>query len=200
MWAGKFWPKSGKSMSRVGRQPIIIPDSVTVTVTGKTVVTKGPKGELTLKLPDQVQVQVQAGQATVTSNLSNLHGLVRTLLANNIQGVTEGWTKTLELSGTGYRATTDGGKLNLSLGLSHPVTVTAPAGITFAVGENNQITVTGADKVVVGEVAAKIRALRPADVYKAKGFKYAGEVIRRKPGKAAKAGTTGAGGAPAGGK
>lgn len=177
-------------MSRVGRQPITIPETVTVTVTGREVTTKGPKGELTLVIPEQVQVQVQEGKVIVSSAMPNLHGLFRSLIANNITGVTSGWTKTLELSGTGYRASTDGGKLNLSLGLSHPVTVAAPEGITFAVAEN-KITVSGANKVLVGEMAAHLRNLRPADVYKAKGFKYEGEVIRRKPGKAAKAGATG---------
>lgn len=184
-------------MSRIGRQPIIIPESVTITQTGQTVVVKGPKGELTLRMPDQVQLKVQDGQARVESPAPNLHGLFRSLIANNVTGVTDGWTKVLELSGTGYRAATTGAELNLSLGLSHPVTVTAPAGISFAVVEN-KITVMGIDKALVGEVAAKIRGLRPADVYKAKGFKYEGEIIRLKPGKAAKAGATGTGAAPAG--
>lgn len=177
-------------MSRIGRQPIIIPESVTLTLTGQTVVVKGPKGELTLRMPDQVQLKMQEGQAVVESPAPNLHGLFRSLIANNVTGVTDGWTKVLELSGTGYRAATNGAELNLSLGLSHPVVVTAPAGISFTV-EENKITVMGIDKALVGEVAAKIRGLRPADVYKAKGFKYAGEVIRLKPGKAAKAGATG---------
>jgi len=179
-------------MSRIGRQIIIIPESVTIIQSSQTVVVKGPKGELTLRLPEQVQLKVQDGQARVESSASNLHGLFRSLIANNVVGVTDGWTKVLELSGTGYRATTTGSELNLSLGLSHPVAVTAPVGISFAVVEN-KITVAGIDKVQVGEVAAKIRRLRPADVYKAKGFKYEGEVIRLKPGKAAKAGATGTG-------
>lgn len=176
-------------MSRIGRQPITIPQSVTVTVTGLTVAVKGPKGELNLPVSNQVQVKIKDGQVLVDSAAPNLHGLFRSLIANNVTGVTDGWTKVLELSGTGYRAAINGTELNLSLGLSHPVVVKAPAGISFAV-EENKITVSGIDKALVGEVAAKIRHLRPADVYKAKGFKYAGEVIRLKPGKAAKAGAT----------
>ncbi|MDO8488043.1 MAG: 50S ribosomal protein L6 [bacterium] len=178
-------------MSRIGRQPITIPSGVTVTVTGQTVTVVGSKGELTLHVPAQVKVEVKDNQAVVTSAAPNLHGLFRTLVANQVVGVSTGWEKGLELSGTGYRAATSGSELNLSLGFSHPVVVKAPAGITFKV-EENKITVAGIDKVLVGEVAAKIRHLRPADVYKAKGLKYVGEVIRRKPGKAAKAGATGA--------
>ncbi len=174
-------------MSRIGRQPIQIPAGVTVRVDGREVVTAGPKGELKLVLPGAVTVAVEGDQAVVKSEMSNLHGLFRSLLANNIKGVAEGWSKILELSGTGYRAATNGTELNLALGFSHPVVVTAPAGITFSVVEN-KITVSGIDKVTVGEVAAKVRHFRPADVYKAKGLKYEGEVIRRKPGKAAKAG------------
>lgn len=179
-------------MSRIGRLPITIPESVTLTVTGKTVVVKGSKGELSLTLPDQVKLTVDGAKAEVVSNASNLQGLFRTLIANNVKGVSEGWSKSLEISGTGYRAATSGPELNLSLGFSHPVVIKAPQGISFQVVEN-KITVLGPDKVVVGEIAAKIRKLRPADVYKAKGLKYEGEVIRRKAGKAAKAGGTTAG-------
>ncbi len=180
-------------MSRIGRQPITIPDTATVVVSGSTVVVKGPKGELSLKLPVGVQVRVEGQEVKVSSTQSNLHGLIRSLIANNVHGVTEGWTKALELSGTGYRSSTNGTELNLSLGLSHPVVIKAPQGITFAV-EENKISVQGFDKVQVGEVAAHIRGWRPADVYKAKGLKYVGEVIRRKAGKAAKTGPATAGG------
>ncbi len=176
-------------MSRIGRQIIIIPEKVTVIVKSDSVTVTGPKGELTLKLLDGVKVSVEEQVVKVTAAASNLHGLFRSLIANNIKGVSDGWTKVLELSGTGYRAATNSTDLNLSLGFSHPVVVKAPAGISFAV-EENKITVAGIDKTLVGDVSAKIRGLRPADVYKAKGFKYAGEVIRRKPGKAAKAGAT----------
>lgn len=178
-------------MSRIGKQPIGIPESVTITITGKEVMTKGQLGELKLVLPSDVEAIKEEKQLVVSSKLSNLHGLFRSLLANNVKGVSEGWSKTLELSGTGFRAATSGGELNMSLGFSHPVRVVAPAGITFEVVEG-KITVKGVDKGLVGEVAAKIRKLRPADVYKAKGLKYEGEVIRRKPGKAAKAGATAA--------
>lgn len=183
-------------MSRIGRLPITVPDSVAVNISANLIVVKGPKGELSLAFPSQVEVKFADGQIQVQSAASNLHGLFRSLIANNVKGVTDGWVKTLELSGTGYRANATGSELNLSLGLSHPVVVKAPPEISFAVNEN-KIVVMGINKTLVGEVAAKIRALRPADVYKAKGFKYEGEVIRRKAGKAAKAGATGAG---AGGK
>lgn len=189
MWAARSWPKFGKPMSRIGRLPITLPASVTVNQEGQTVVVKGPKGQLTLNLPTQVTIQNADGKLTVASQASNLHGLIRSLLANNVRGVTEGWTKVLEINGTGFRATTNGSELNMSLGFSHPVIIKAPTGITFAVNEN-KITVSGFDKVLVGEVAAKIRKSRPADVYKAKGLKYEGEYIRRKAGKAAKAGAT----------
>lgn len=177
-------------MSRIGKLPIIVPQVVTVDIRDGLVVVTGPKGELTTKIPTGVLVTREEDKIIVNSEMSNLHGLIRTLINNCVLGVTDGWTKVLELNGTGYRANTTGAELNLALGFSHPVVVKAPAGIIFTVVEN-KITILGADKVVVGEVAAKIRKLRPADVYKAKGFKYEGEIIRRKAGKAAKAGTTG---------
>jgi len=182
-------------MSRIGRLPITIPEAVTVTVTGKEVTVKGLKGELSWTTPKVVEVKIEDGRVIVSSSQSNLHGLSRSLIANMVVGVNTGWSKTLELSGTGYRAATTGGELNLALGFSHPVVIKAPVGVTFAVNEN-KIVVSGADKILVGEVAAKIRRLRPADPYKAKGFKYEGEIIRRKAGKAAK---TGAGPAATGG-
>lgn len=178
-------------MSRIGKLPIIIPNQVTVTVNSNTVIVVGPKGELTLNIPDQVKITVEGDKILVASEASNLHGLIRSLLANNVHGVSEGWSKTLEINGTGYRATTTGTELNMSLGFSHPVIIKAPAGIGFVVNEN-KIVVSGFDKVLVGEIAAKIRTSRPADVYKAKGVKYEGEYIRRKAGKAAKAGATAA--------
>jgi large subunit ribosomal protein L6 len=174
-------------MSRIGKLPIEIPSTVTVTVTGNIVTAVGPKGQLNLVLPAKVTVRMEDSKLLVESQLSNLHGLVRSLLSNNIKGVSDGWTKTLELSGTGYRAATTGSELNMALGFSHPVIIKAPTGITFAINEN-KITVLGSDKTMVGEVAARIRRLRPADPYKAKGLKYEGEVIQRKAGKAAKAG------------
>ena len=181
-------------MSRIGRLPITIPEAVTVTITGKEVTVKGLKGELSWTTPKVVEVKIEDGRVIVSSSQSNLHGLSRSLIANMVVGVSTGWSKTLELSGTGYRASTNGAELNLSLGFSHPVVVKAIAGISFEVVEN-KIKVLGIDKVKVGEVASKIRSWRPADPYKAKGLKYEGEVIRRKAGKAAKTGA----GAVAGG-
>ena len=157
----------------------------------------GPKGQLEWTMPAGVEVKIADKLAEVSAATSNLHGLSRSLIANMVKGVSDGWSKTLELAGTGYRASTTGAELNMSLGFSHPIKIVAPEGITFEVVEN-KITVRGADKVKVGEMAAKIRLLRPADPYKAKGLKYEGEVIRRKAGKAAKAGATGA--AAGGGK
>lgn len=174
-------------MSRIGKLPITIPAGVTVNVDGAKVTTVGPKGTLVLVMPAGVTIAISENQILVSSEQSNLHGLVRSLLANNVHGVSEGWSKSLELSGTGYRAATTGKELNLALGFSHPVILPAPEGISFQVVEN-KITVLGADKTLVGEIAAKIRGKRPADPYKAKGLKYEGEVIRRKAGKAAKAG------------
>lgn len=176
-------------MSRIGKLPITIPDSATVTVTGNTVNVSGPKGNLQFALPTGVALKIADGVATVETAMSNLQGLTRSMVANMVTGVTTGWTKSLELSGTGFRAATTGSELNLALGFSHPVIIKAPTGISFTVVEN-KITVSGADKTMVGEIAAKIRGKRPADPYKAKGLKYEGEVIIRKAGKAAKAGAT----------
>lgn len=173
-------------MSRIGKKPIDINSVTSVKVTNDKIIVAGPKGELTLVLPASVKVTVENNQVLVTSEQSNMHGLIRSLINNMVTGVTTGWTKTLELSGTGFRSAVEGSNLNLALGFSHPVVVKAPAGITFEANEN-KITVKGIDKALVGETAAQIRKLRPADPYKAKGFKYAGEIVRRKPGKAAKA-------------
>ncbi|MEK7091156.1 MAG: 50S ribosomal protein L6 [Patescibacteria group bacterium] len=177
-------------MSRIGKLPIPIPGTVTVAINGSKVGVTGPKGSLEWIMPGGVEAKNEEGKIVVTAKQSNLHGLSRSLIANMVKGVSEGWSKTLELSGTGYRASTNGVELNLSLGFSHPVVVKAPEGMSFEVVEN-KIKVLGIDKVKVGEVASKIRSWRPADPYKAKGLKYEGEVIRRKAGKAAKAGATG---------
>lgn len=187
MWEAKLSPKLGKDMSRIGRLPINIPEGVTVTVTGSKVVVVGPKGQLEWQMPEGVETKIEDGKALVTAKLSNLHGLSRSLINNMVLGVSQGWSKALELSGTGFRAAVAGTDLNLSLGFSHPVIVKAPTGVTFTVVEN-KITVSGTDKAMVGEMAARIRGLKPADPYKAKGLKYEGEVIKRKAGKAAKAG------------
>ena len=192
MWGAKLSLRLGKNMSRIGRLPIIIPEAVTVSINGSKVGVTGPKGSLEWIMPGGVEAKNEDGKIVVSAKLSNLHGLSRSLIANMVKGVGDGWSKTLELSGTGYRASTNGAELNLSLGFSHPVVVKAPEGMTFEVTEN-KIRILGIDKVKVGEVAAKIRLLRPADPYKAKGLKYEDEVIRRKAGKAAKAGAVGAG-------
>ena len=158
-----------------------------VTVTGDRVAVTGPKGKLEMIIP--AEVRIDNGEVKVSSPQGSLAGMSRTMVANMVKGVTDGWSKTLELSGTGYRAQTTGEKLDMALGFSHPVTVIAPAGVTFEVKED-KITVLGADRGAVGEMAAKIRHLRPADPYKLKGFKYEGEKIIKKAGKAAKAGAT----------
>lgn len=171
-------------MSKIAKKPIEIPVSVTVTVTGNKIAVSGPKGKLEAVVP--VQVMAKDGWVKVEGE-SRMAGMSRTIVANMVKGVTEKWSKTLELSGTGFRAQAIGKQLQLALGFSHPVNVDAPEGITFEVNEN-KITVIGVDRALVGEVAAKIRKLRPADVYKHKGFKYEGEKLIKKAGKAAKAG------------
>lgn len=151
---------------------------------------RGTKGSLKMKTHPAVSIDVKGETINVRlidENMPNIHGLTRSLIANMVKGVSEGWSRILELSGTGYRATSNGNELQLNLGFSHPVTVKAPEGISFEVKEA-KITIKGSDKMRVGEIAAKIRALKPADPYKAKGFKYEGEVIIKKAGKAAKAG------------
>jgi large subunit ribosomal protein L6 len=184
-------------MSRIGRLPIQLPKGVDVTVSGRTLTVKGPKGELTRSLHPAVDITREDGTILVKrkddSQIARaVHGLSRTLLANMVKGVTEGYFKDLEISGTGYRAQLAGKKLQLALGFSHPVEIDPPAGISFATETPQKIRVSGIDKEVVGEVAAKIRGLRVPDPYKAKGVKYAGEVIRRKAGKAGKVGAKGA--------
>ncbi|MBM4434861.1 MAG: 50S ribosomal protein L6 [Chloroflexi bacterium] len=184
-------------MSRIGRLPIQLPKGVDVTVTGRTLKVKGPKGELTRTLHPAVDITREDGTVLVKrkddSRIARaVHGLSRTLLANMVKGVTAGYFKDLEISGTGYRAQLAGKKLQLALGFSHPVEIDPPAGITFATETPQKVRVNGIDKEVVGEVAAKIRGLRVPDPYKAKGVKYAGEVIRRKAGKAGKVGAKGA--------
>jgi len=178
-------------MSRIGRLPIEIPAGVTVSVAGQDVSVKGAKGELTLAVASPIEVSVEAGQVLVTRpdderESRSLHGLTRTLIYNNIIGVTEGYSKGLEVVGTGYRVAQKGGALEFALGFSHPVTFEAPAGVTLTVEGNNKITVSGIDKQAVGEIAANIRKIRPPEPYKGKGVRYAGEVVRRKAGKAGK--------------
>jgi large subunit ribosomal protein L6 len=178
-------------MSRIGNAIIIVPKEATVSVEGAFVVVKGPKVELRMSVPKKIRVKVADGKIEVARGGNDkptraLHGYVRANLANLVTGVTKGWTKTLELSGVGYRAAVTGANLTLNVGFSHPVTVAPPAGIQFAVHEG-KIVVSGSDKQLVGEVAAKIRAIKKPEPYKGKGIKYEGEHIRKKAGKAAKA-------------
>ena len=178
-------------MSRIGRLPIDIPAGVEISVNDSVVTVKGPKGELTTRIAEPIEVQVADGQVQVTRpdderESRSLHGLTRTLIANDILGVTEGYSKSLEVVGTGYRVAAKGTGIEFALGYSHPISVEPPAGITFTVEGNNKVTVSGISKQAVGEVAANIRKLRKPEPYKGKGVRYAGEQIRRKAGKAGK--------------
>lgn len=177
-------------MSRIGKAPIPVPAGVTVKVDGGHVSVKGPKGSLELTLRPEVSVKQEDGKLIVNRiseerMVRSLHGMSRTLVANMVKGVTEGFSKTLEVVGVGYRATMDGRKLILALGYSHPVEINPPEGIDITVGKGNVITVSGYDKQALGDICADIRGRRPPEVYKGKGIKYKGELIRRKAGKAA---------------
>jgi large subunit ribosomal protein L6 len=178
-------------MSRIGRLPIDIPSGVDVVVDGRDVSVKGPKGQLALTVAQPITVAIQEGRVVVTRpdderESRSLHGLTRTLIANNIQGVTQGYSKSLDVVGTGYRVQARGANVEFALGFSHPVVVEPPAGITFTVEGNNRLTVSGIDKQAVGETAANIRKIRKPEPYKGKGVRYTGEVVRRKAGKAGK--------------
>ena len=178
-------------MSRIGRLPITVPAGVELKVDGQAVAAKGPKGELSLNVAAPITVALDENTLTVSRpnderESRSLHGLTRSLIENMIIGVTQGYEKKLEIHGTGYRVQAKGANLELALGFSHPVSVEAPAGITLTVEGNNKITVAGIDKQQVGEVAANIRKLRKTEPYKGKGIRYAGEIIRRKVGKAGK--------------
>ena len=180
-------------MSRIGRMPISVPDKVTVSIGDGVVQVTGPKGNLSQSIPDGISVAQQDGQLVVAreseiKRYKAMHGLTRTLLNNMVVGVTTGFTRTLDITGVGYRATMAGQRLNLALGFSHPVDVMPPAGISFALEGANRIVVSGIDKQQVGETAAQIRRLRPPEPYKGKGIRYSDEVIRRKAGKAGKVG------------
>lgn len=178
-------------MSRIGKLPITVPGGVDVKIDGQKVTVKGSKGELALVVSEPIRVALEDGQVLVTRpdderNSRALHGLTRTLINNNIIGVTEGYSKQLEVVGTGYRVQQKGAGLELALGFSHPVNVDAPEGITLAVEGNTKITVSGISKQAVGEAAANIRKLKKPEPYKGKGIRYAGENVRRKAGKAGK--------------
>lgn len=183
-------------MSRIGNQLISIPPDVTVGVEKHNISVKGPKGELVVAVPERITVELGGeglvvGRAGNSKSIQALHGFMRATLANAVAGVSKGWTKTLELSGVGYRATLSGANLVLTVGFSHPVTITPPPGVTFAVSDG-KVIVSGFSKQLVGQIAADVRAVKPPEPYKGKGIKYAGEVIRKKAGKSAKA----IGGAP----
>ena len=178
-------------MSRIGKKPIDIPQGVEVKIDGQLVTAKGPLGTESVNVRSEIKVEVKDNQVILTKNVDSreadaLYGLSRTLVANAVQGVKDGFEKKLEIQGVGYRANMEGKNLNLALGYSHPVLVEPPAGISIAVEANTKITVKGTNKQTVGDVAAYIRAKRPPEVYKGKGIRYEGEYVRRKAGKAGK--------------
>ncbi len=178
-------------MSRIGKQPIDIPSNVKVAMEGATIKVTGPEGSLDLSVRDEVDVTINGSVITVnrkndSKTARELHGLTRTLIANMVHGVSKGFEKRLEIVGVGYRADVSGDVINLSLGYSHPISYTLPKGVKASVERQTSITLKGADKQLVGQVAADIRAMRPPEPYKGKGVKYADEHIRRKAGKAGK--------------
>jgi large subunit ribosomal protein L6 len=198
MWAAKFWRLSGKkggqkTMSRIGRKPIVIPAGVEVKLEGNHVTVKGPKGTLDSTIHPLMKLEMKDGEVVVSrpndeKEARSLHGLSRTLVANMVQGVSEGFKKELEIQGIGYRAQKQGTNLVLNLGFSHPVTVAEKDGITIDVPEPTKIIVNGIDKQRVGQFAAEIREKRPPEPYKGKGIRYVGEFVIRKEGKAGKTG------------
>jgi len=178
-------------MSRIGKQPIPVPPAVNVQIDGQTITVKGPRGELQRQVHRDIRLHQDDGKVTVTRQSDSpyhraLHGLTRALLANMVSGVADGFSKTLELQGVGYRAQQMGKNIQVAVGYSHPVDVQAPAGIELEVDGTSKIHVRGIDKELVGQVAAEIRALRPPEPYKGKGIRYEGEHVRRKAGKAGK--------------
>ncbi len=180
-------------MSRIGKIPIKVPSSVKVALEGAKLKVNGPLGSLELALKPEVKVEVKGSEIAVTRKddgraARSMHGLVRTLVSNMVRGVAEGFQKKLDIVGVGYRADVQGSVVNLSLGFSHPIKYNLPKGVSASVEKQTMLTLKGPDKQVVGQAAADIRALRPPEPYKGKGVKYADEVIRRKAGKAGKAG------------
>ncbi|HEY3105657.1 MAG TPA: 50S ribosomal protein L6 [Gaiellaceae bacterium] len=177
-------------MSRIGKSPIPLPAGVSVSISPGRVMVNGPLGELTQRVPQRITVEQADGELLVKRPTERgedraLHGLTRSLVANMVEGVTKGFSKTLEIQGVGYRASLRGTDLELNVGFSHPVVKKAPEGITFEVPAPNQIVVKGIDKQQVGQVAAEVRAVRPPEPYKGKGIRYEGEYVRRKVGKRA---------------
>jgi len=177
-------------MSRIGRQPVVIPKGVEVAQADGSIRVKGPKGELSMRLEPGVAVEITEAQAVVKlerddRNANAVYGLTRAMLANLVRGVTDGFTRGLEIQGTGYRAALEGKKLVLQLGYSHPIEFPVPEGVQIQVDTPTKLTVKGADKAQVGQVAAHIRGFRPPEPYKGKGVRYEGETIKRKAGKSA---------------
>jgi len=175
-------------MSRIGKKPVVIPSGVTLTVSGQTVSVKGPLGQLAWTVADEIEVKQEGSEVSLTpredtQRARGMWGLSRTLVANMIEGVTKGYEETLELVGVGYRAAMKGQSLSMQLGFSHDVDIKPPAGISFATPKQTEIKISGIDKQVVGEMAARIRRIRPPEPYKGKGVRYAGEHVRRKEGK-----------------
>lgn len=180
-------------MSRIGYQPIEIPGTVDLKIDGGLVTVKGPKGELSYEANPNILLERENGQLHVRRpnddrRMRSLHGLTRTLISNMVTGVTDGYEKRLEVRGVGYRSQVDGKTLVLNVGYSHPVRMEPPEGISFSIGEGNHIVVSGIDKQLVGEVAARVRRVRPPEPYKGKGIRYVGEYVRQKAGKAGKVG------------
>ena len=175
-------------MSRIGKKAVAIPSGVTVTLEGQTVTVKGPKGQLAWTVSDEIEVKQEGTDITFvprndTQRARGMWGLSRTLIGNMVEGVTKGYEQTLELVGVGYRAAMKGQALSMQLGFSHDVDIPPPAGISFAVPKQTEIRISGIDKQLVGEIAARIRRIRPPEPYKGKGVRYAGEKVRRKEGK-----------------
>jgi len=175
-------------MSRIGKLPIAIPDGVTVKTSGKEIEVEGPRGTLTTKVPEIISVEIGEGLVRFVRPddkraSRSLHGLTRALAANMVEGVTKGFSKTLEIQGVGYRAAVDAGVLNLALGFSHPVNLEIPEGLTVSVEGTTVVKIEGIDKQLVGQFAADVRAIRPPEPYKGKGIRYSGERVRRKVGK-----------------
>ncbi len=180
-------------MSRIGKKPIAIPAGVDVKINGQEVTVKGPKGTLTQVIREEIAVAVEGNEILVTvnsdsKNANALHGLSRTLVANMVEGVTNGYSKTLEVKGVGYRVQKQGKNLVMNIGFSHQVIMPEPDGITIDVPDPNQIVISGADKQAVGQFAAEVREKRPPEPYKGKGIRYQGEYVRHKEGKAGKGG------------
>jgi len=176
-------------MSRIGKKPVVLPSGIQASLDGRTLKIKGAKAELTLAIPSETKVKIEGSEVNVSPAADTpfaraMHGTVRSLISNMVQGVDKGYSKELEIQGVGFKANVQGQKLNLALGYSHPIDFVVPPGITIKVTDNTNILVSGADKQMVGEVSARIRSFYPAEPYKGKGVRYKGEHVRRKAGKA----------------